>query len=158
MSTAKKISNNLSAITPYLTVQGAEAAMDFYKNIFGAKVVGRLIMQPGNKIGHAELAFGNAVLYLAEENPAWGNKSPATVGGSPVTIALRVSDVDATFQRAVDAGATVLEPVKDQFYGERAGGLVDPFGHRWYINTHIEDVSFEEMQRRCDAMLAAHSS
>ncbi|TAJ81727.1 MAG: VOC family protein [Gallionellaceae bacterium] len=158
MSTAKKISATLSAITPYLTVQGAEAAMDFYKNIFGAKEVGRLIMQPGNKIGHAELAFGNTVLYVAEENPTWGNKSPTTVGGSPVTIALRVNDVDATFQRAVDAGATVLEPVKDQFYGERAGALIDPFGHRWHVSTHIEDVSFAEMQRRCDAMMAAHSS
>ncbi|MGC2166052.1 MAG: VOC family protein [Gallionella sp.] len=153
MST-QKISATLSAITPYLTVHGAEAAIAFYTNIFGAKEVGRLIMQPGNKIGHAELAFGNAVLYLAEENPAWGNKSPATVGGSPVTIALRVSDVDATFQRAVEAGATVLEGVKDQFYGERAAALIDPFGHRWHISTHIEDVSFAEMQRRCDAMMA----
>lgn len=158
MSTSKKISATLSSITPYLTVKGAEAAMDFYKNIFGAKEVGRLIMQPGNKIGHAELAFGNAVLYLAEENPAWGNKSPVTVGGSPVTIALRVDDVDATFQRAVEAGATVLEPVKDQFYGERAGGLIDPFGHRWFINTHIEDVSFAEMQKRCDVMMVAPNS
>lgn len=154
MSTTNKISATLSAITPYLTVKGAEAAIEFYKNIFGAKEVGRLIMQPGNKIGHAELAFGNAVLYLAEENPAWGNKSPTTVGGSPVTIALRVSDVDAIFQRAVAAGATVLEAVKDQFYGERAAALVDPFGHRWHVSTHIEDVSFEEMQRRCDAMMA----
>lgn len=158
MSTTNKISEGLSAITPYLTVKGAEAAMDFYKNIFGAKEVGRLTMQPGNKIGHAKLAFGNAVLYLAEENPAWGNKSPTTVGGSPVTIALRVSDVDAIFQRAVAAGATVLEDVKDQFYGERAAALVDPFGHRWHVSTHIEDVSFAEMQKRCDAMMAAHNS
>lgn len=158
MRTLNQSADGLPTITPYLSVKNAEAAIEFYKNIFGAKEVGRLIMQPGNKIGHAELAIGNAVLYLAEENPAWGNKSPTTIGGSPVTIALRVSDVDATFQRAVDAGATVLEPVKDQFYGERAGGLVDPFGHRWYINTHIENVSFEEMQRRCDAMLAAHPS
>lgn len=156
MST-QKISATLSAITPYLSVQGAEAAIEFYKNVFGAKEVGRLIMQPGNKIGHAELAFGNDVLYLAEENPAWGNKSPTTVGGSPVTIALRVDDVDATFQRAVEAGATVLEAVKDQFYGERAAALIDPFGHRWHVSTHIEDVSFAEMQRRCDAMMAAHN-
>ena len=158
MSTRKKVSESLSAITPYLTVSGAEAAMDFYKNIFGAKEVGRLIMQPGNKIGHAELAFGNAVLYLAEENPAWGNKSPTKVGGSPVTIALRISDVDATFKRAVEAGATVLEAVKDQFYGERSAALIDPFGHRWHVSTHIEDVSFAEMQKRCDAMMAAHNS
>ncbi|MEQ1674480.1 MAG: VOC family protein, partial [Candidatus Nitrotoga sp.] len=157
-NTSKKFPERLSIITPYLAVKGAEAAIEFYKKVFGAKEVGRLIMQPDNKIGHAELAFGNAVLYLAEENPAWGNKSPTTVGGSPVTIALRVSDVDVTFQRAVAAGATVLEGVKDQFYGERAGGLIDPFGHRWFINTHIEDVSFEEMQKRCDAMLAAHNS
>jgi PhnB protein len=158
MNTNKKISATLSAITPYLTVKGAEAAIEFYKNIFGAKEVGRLIMQPGNKIGHAELAFGNAVLFLAEENPAWGNKSPTTVGGSPVTIALRVSDVDTIFQRAVAAGATVLEGVKDQFYGERAGALIDPFGHRWHVSTHMEDVSFAEMQIRCDAMMAAHNS
>jgi PhnB protein len=158
MSTLNKSSGGLAAITPYLSVKNAEAAIAFYKNVFGAKEVGRLVMQPGSQIGHAELTIGNATLYLAEENPAWGNKSPATVGGSPVTIALRVSDVDATVRRAVEAGATALEPVKDQFYGERAGSLVDPFGHRWHISTHIEDVSFEEMQRRCDAMLAAHGA
>ena len=146
-----KISESLSAITPYLTVKGAEAAMDFYKNIFDAKEVGRLIMQPGNKIGHAELAFGNAVLYLAEENPAWGNISPTTVGGSPVTIALRVNDVDAIFQHAVEAGATVLEGVKDQFYGDRAGTIEDPFGHVWTIATHKEDVSPEEIHKRFEA-------
>jgi PhnB protein len=144
---------NLHSITPYLTVKGADAAIAFYKKIFGAKEIGRITM--GGMVGHAELAIGHATLYVAEEMPAWGNKSPQTLGGSPVTIALRVSDVDTTYQHALDAGATSLEAVKDQFYGERAGGVIDPFGHRWFINTHIEDVSFEEMQRRCDAMTAA---
>jgi len=146
--------NSLHAITPYLTIKGAEAAIAFYKRAFGAKEIGRLTMM-GDKVGHAELQIGDAQIYLADEMPQWGNKSPSTLGGSPVTVAMRVSDVDATFKRALDAGATPLQPVTDQFYGERAGVLVDPFGHIWHIQTHIEDVSFAEMQKRCDAMATA---
>ncbi len=92
---------------------------------------------------------------LAQEMPDWGNQSPQTLGGSPVSIALYVADVDATYQRALDAGATTIEAVKDQFYGDRAGSLTDPFGHKWHLLSHIEDVGFDEMQRRCDAMMSA---
>lgn len=146
--------NDMHAITPYLTIKGANAAIEFYKKNFGAKEVGRLA-RPDGKLLHAELAIGNATLFLADEMEEWCNKSPQALGGSPVTIALRVDDVDATFQRALDAGATAQQPVTDMFYGERGGMLTDPFGHQWHISTHIEDVSFAEMQRRCDAMATA---
>ncbi len=150
--TAKQ--DHLYAITPYLTIKGAKAAIEFYKKNFGAKEVGRISM-PDGKVMHAELAIGNASLYLADEMEDWGSKSPQTLGGSPVTITLRVSDVDAVYKLAVDAGATTIEPLADQFYGERACVLKDPFGHRWHISTHIEDVSFAEMQKRANAMATA---
>ncbi|MEO8119959.1 MAG: VOC family protein [Rhodoferax sp.] len=153
MSTVKPMPEGFHAITPYLSVKDAKAAIAFYEGIFGASEVGRILM-PGGAVGHAELQIGGARLMLAEEMPEWGNKSPTTLGGSPVTIALYVADVDATYQRALDAGATVIEPVKDQFYGDRAGSLQDPFGHKWHILTHIEDVPFDEMQKRCDAMFS----
>jgi PhnB protein len=154
MSTVKLMPEGFHAITPYLSVKDAKAAIAFYEGVFGASEVGRILM-PGGAVGHAELQIGGARVMLAEEMPEWGNKSPATLGGSPVTIALYVADVDATYQRAIDAGATVVEPVKDQFYGDRAGSLQDPFGHKWHILTHIEDVPFDEMQKRCDAMFSA---
>jgi len=131
MSTLKPIPNGEHAITPYLAIKGAEAAIQFYQHVFDAKEVGRLL-GPGGAIAHAELQIGD----------------------SPVTIALYVDDVDATFQCALDAGARAIMPVKDEFYGLRVGMFYDPFGHKWHIMTHIEDVSFEEMQRRCDAMFA----
>jgi PhnB protein len=154
MSTVKPRPEGFHAITPYLSVKDAKAAIAFYEGVFGASEVGRILM-PGGTVGHAELQIGDARLMLAEEMPEWGNKSPTTLGGSPVGIALYVADVDATYQRAIDAGATVVEPVKDQFYGDRAGSLLDPFGHKWHLMTHIEDVTFDEMQKRCDAMFAA---
>ncbi len=153
MSTVKPIPDGFHAITPYLSIKDANAAIQFYQRVFGAKVIGRISM-PGGIVGHAELQIGDARIMLAEEMPEWGNKSPTTLGGSPVGIALYVPDVDATYQRALDAGAKVIEPVKDQFFGDRSGTLLDPFGHKWHILTHIEDVSFTEMQKRCDAMFA----
>lgn len=149
MSTVKPRPEGFHAITPYLSVKDAKAAIAFYEGVFGASEVGRILM-PGGAVGHAELQIGDSRLMLA-----WGNKSPSTLGGSPVGIALYVDDVDATYQRAIDAGATVVEPVKDQFYGDRAGSLLDPFGHKWHVMTHKEDVGFDEMQKRCDAMFAA---
>ncbi|MDO8448616.1 MAG: VOC family protein [Rhodoferax sp.] len=154
MSTVKPTPEGFHAITPYLAVKGAKAAIQFYQQAFGAKEVGRISM-PGGAVGHAELQIGDSRIMLAEEMPDWGNKSPTTLGGSPVGIALYVVDVDATYQRALDAGAKAIEAVKDQFYGDRAGSLLDPFGHKWHILTHIEDLSFEEMQTRCDAMFSA---
>jgi len=154
MSTVKPTPEGFHAVTPYLAVKDAKAAIQFYQQAFGAKEIGRIAM-PGGAVGHAELQIGDSRIMLAEEMPDWGNKSPTTLGGSPVGIALYVADVDATYQRALDAGAKVLEPVKDQFYGDRSGSLLDPFGHKWHILTHIEDLSFEEMQTRCDAMFSA---
>lgn len=156
MSTVKPMPEGFHAITPYLSVKDAIAAIAFYEQVFGAREVGRILM-PGGTVGHAELQIGDAKLMLAQEMPEWGNKSPSTLGGSPVGIALYVADADATYQRALDAGATALEPVKDQFYGDRAGTLIDPFGHKWHVLTHIEEVSFAEMQRRCDALFAART-
>jgi PhnB protein len=154
MSTVKAIPNGFHSVTPYLSVKNGNAAIRYYQQVFGAKEIGRITM-PDGSVGHAELQIGDSKLMLAEEMPAWGNKSPTTLGGSAVGIALYVSDVDAVFQRALDAGAAVVEPVKDQFYGDRGGTLTDPFGHKWHILTHIEDVSFPEMQKRCDAMFVA---
>jgi PhnB protein len=146
------MSENVRAIAPYLSIKGAAAAIEFYKLVFGAKEVGRLTM--GGTIGHAQLEIEGSTIMLAEEMPDWGNKSPTTLGDSPVTIALYVSDVDTVFQRALNAGATTLEAVKDQFYGYRAGTLADPFGHRWHILTFIQAVAYPEMQKHCDAMFA----
>lgn len=155
MNNIKKIPDGFNSITPYLSVKNAVSAIKFYEQAFGAKTIGRISM-PDGTVGHAELQVGDSKLMLAEEMPAWGNKSPATLGGSPVGIALYVSDVDTVFQRALDVGAVVVEPLKDQFYGDRSGTLTDPFGHKWHILTHIEDVTFAEIQKRCDAMFAVH--
>lgn len=154
MSTVKKIPAGFHAITPYLSVVDAVSAISFYQRAFGAQEIGRIVM-PDGSVGHAELQIGDSKLMLAEEMPAWGNKSPATLGGSPVGIALYVDNVDAVFRRALDAGAKEVEAVKDQFYGDRSGTLTDPFGHKWHILTHIEDVSFSEMQKRTDAMFSS---
>lgn len=152
MSTFKPIPKGDHAVTPYLAIKGADAAIQFYQRVFGAKETGRLLM--GGAIGHAELQIGDSKIMLAEENLDWGNKSPLALGGTPVTIALYVDDVDATYQLALDAGATAIMPVKDEFYGLRVGMFYDPFGHKWHIMTPIEEVSFEEVQKRCDAMFA----
>ncbi|MDD5036770.1 MAG: VOC family protein [Methylococcaceae bacterium] len=156
MSTVNPIPNGFHAITPYLIIKDANAAIQFYQRAFGAEELGRISM-PGGAVGHAELQIGNARIMLAEEMPRWSTQSPTTLGGSSVGIALYVADVDAVFQRALDAGATMIEPVKDQFYGDRSGTLSDPFGHKWHILTHIEDVTFDIMQQRCDAMFADQS-
>jgi len=136
--------------TPYLTVNDAAAAIEFYKKAFGAVEVMRLV-GPGTKIGHAEFRIGNALFMLADEFPDYGEFSPQSVGGSPVKLHMYVPDVDAAFQRAVEAGATVVRPVADQFYGDRSGQVKDPFGYRWILSTHREDVSAEEMERRMNA-------
>jgi PhnB protein len=140
-------------VTPYLIVRGAAAAIDFYKAAFGA--VERFRMEaPGGKLGHAELQIGDSVVMLADEHPEFGAVSPQTVGGTPVGLAVYVPNVDEVFTAAVAAGAAVQRPLADQFYGDRTATLTDPFGHKWTIATHIEDVSPEEMKRRHDAMTA----
>lgn len=137
--------------TPYLCVNGADSAIDFYKRAFGATETMR-IAAPGGKIAHAEIKIGEAPVMLADEFPDWGFRSPQSLGGSPVTIHLYAEDVDITVSQAVEAGAKVVMPVEDQFYGDRAGKLEDPFGHVWYIATHKEDVPAEEIQKRAAAM------
>lgn len=154
MSTIKPIPEGSHCITPYLAVRNAKAAIAFYQKAFDAKEVGRITM-PDGAVGHAELQIGDSRIMLSEEMPEWGNKSPAALGGTTVGISLYVANVDATFQQALDAGATVVRPVTDEFYGDRTGVLLDPFGHKWHIGTHIEEVSFEQAQRRCDAMMSA---
>ena len=142
----KPIPDGYHTATPYLIVNGAAKAIDFYKKAFGATEIMR--MGDGNKIHHAEVKIGNSPIMLADEFPEMGAQSPETLGGSPITIMLYVEDVDTMFKQAVDAGATVERPVADQFYGDRTGGIKDPFGHKWYLATHIEDVSPDELNKR----------
>lgn len=140
-------------LNAYITLKNCSEAIAFYKKAFGATETGRLLM-PNGKIGHAEIEIEGSLLMMADENLDWGNKSPETIGGNPMTFGLYIKDVDATFKQAVDAGATVVMPIKDEFYGDRAGQIMDPFGYKWMLATHQEDVSFEEMQKRMDKMFA----
>ena len=146
------------AITPHLVIKGAAEAIDFYKRAFGAEEISRMPF-PGKdgtpRIGHAELQIGDSKLFLADEFPDQGCLGPSG-GTSPVTIHLYVTDADATFDRAVEAGATVAMPLADMFWGDRYGKLVDPFGHHWSIATHLEDPTPEEMQERMAAAFSGH--
>jgi PhnB protein len=153
MSEAKPIPDGYSGATPYLCVRNADAAIAFYKTAFGATESMR-IGDPSGKIGHAEIRINGAPILLSDEFPEMGVVSPQTLGGSPVGIQLYVEDVDAVASRAIAAGATVLRPVEDQFYGDRAGKLADPFGHVWWLATHKEDVSPDEIQKRAAALFA----
>ena len=146
----KSIPDGYHNVTPYLIVNDAAAAIEFYKKAFGATELMRM-PKPNGKIGHAEIRIGDSTIMLADEAPEMGARSPRTFGGSPVSIFLYVDDVDTTFARAVDGGAKVQRPLADQFYGDRTGGVEDPFGHVWYIATHVEDVSPEEMKKRAAA-------
>jgi uncharacterized glyoxalase superfamily protein PhnB len=142
-----------SRVSPYLTVKNAAAAIDFYVKAFGATEELRLT-EPSGRIGHAEVRFDDALIMLADEYPEYDILGPQSRGGTTVSLALLVEDVDAFVAHAVQAGARLVREVKDEFYGERTGKLEDPFGHVWQVATRIEDVSAEEMQRRYDALLA----
>jgi len=148
----KPIPEGHQAVTPYLVIKGASAAIDYYKKVFGATERMRMDA-PGGMIGHAELAVGGSVIMLADEFPDMGYRGPKAFGGSPVSLMLYVPNVDEVFKRAVDAGAKELRPVSNQFYGDRMGTLEDPFGHVWSIGTHVEDVPPEEMRRRSEEMM-----
>ncbi len=143
----KPVPDGYHSVTPYLIVRGAARAIEFYGRAFGAVELMRM-PQPDGRIGHAELRIGDSPVMLADEHPEIGARSPETVGGSPVTLMLYVPDVDATVARAVAAGARVTRPVADQFYGDRSGAVADPFGHLWFVATHVEDVPPDEMERR----------
>jgi PhnB protein len=150
----KPIPEGYGAVTPYLIVQGAANAIDYYKKVFGATERMRM-PGPDGKIGHAEIQIGGSYIMLADENPEMGARSPKTVGGSPVSLLVYVENVDRTVEKAVAEGAKVKSKVENKFYGDRMGGIEDPFGHQWYVATHVEDVSPEEMQRRMEAMAHA---
>ena len=154
MAKVKPIPDGYHSLTPYLIIRGAKKAMEFYTKAFGAQETFKMLDDKG-EIGHAEMRIGDSIFMLAEEKPQMGHKSAATLGGSPVGILLYVENVDEVFQRAIDAGAEVERPLANQFYGDRTGGVKDPFGFGWYLATHVEDVSPEEMQRRAQQMTTA---
>jgi PhnB protein len=151
----KPVPDGYHTVTPYLIVNGAAAAIDFYKKAFGAEELVRM-PTPAGKVGHAELQVGDSRVMLADEFPEMGAKGPGSFGGSPVHLLLYVNDCDAMFHRAVEAGGKVKRPLKDQFYGDRSGSIEDPFGHDWTIATHKEDLSPEEMNRRAAAAMAGN--
>ncbi len=137
------------SVTPYIIVDGAAEAIRWYEQALGAREKYRLPM--GDKIGHAEILIGDSHVMLSDEWPDFDARGPKHRGGATATFMIYVDDVDAAFQRALDAGGTVDKPVENQFYGDRSGTIVDPFGHKWTLATHVEDVSEEEMQRRMEA-------
>ena len=147
------MSNIIREVFPYLRMRNCTAAIEFYKAAFGAEETFRLA-EPGGRIGHTELKFGSFTIMLSDEYPEYGIQGPETFGGTGSSVHLHVDDVDAMTKQAADAGAKVIMEPKDQFYGERASKVLDPFGHEWLLGSHIEDVSAEEMQRRFDDMFS----
>jgi len=138
-------------VTPYLILNHAAEALEFYQKAFGAVEIMRL-HGPGGRIGHAEIQIGDSKIMLADECPEMDARGPETIGGSPMSLMLYVKDVDAMIAGALEAGAKLLHPIDNKFYGDRSGGISDPFGYRWTIATHIEDVAPEEISRRIAAM------
>ena len=149
---ASHVSPGYHTVVPYITVRGAAKAIEFYTAAFGATEVMRFEMG-GGLLAHAEIEVAGSRVMLADEMPEWGNRGPQTLGGATGGLCVFVPDVDAAFARAVAAGATVLRPVMDQFYGDRSGTVTDPFGQVWTLATHFEDVPVDEMQRRFAEMM-----
>ncbi len=147
----KPIPDGYHSVTPYLIINGAARALEFYKKVFGATEMFRFD-DPNGTLSHAEIKIGDSVIMLSDEHGEMGFRGPQSIGGSPVGIMLYVDDVDRFFNRAVAEGASVMQPLENKFYGDRSGTVVDPFGHIWTIATHTEDVSPEEMKRRMAAM------
>ena len=150
----KRVPEGFHTVTPHLVIRDAAKAIDFYTRAFGAE---ELVRMPGpeGKLMHAEIKIGDSILMISDEFLEWGAKGPEAIGGSPVTINLYVEDSDAVFNRAVEAGATVRMPLADQFWGDRYGQLVDPFGHVWSVATHIKDLTPEEMSAAAAAAMSA---
>jgi PhnB protein len=148
----KPIPEGYHSLTPYLIIDGAAKALDFYTRVFGARERMRM-PSPGGKVGHAEISIGDSLIMLADEHPEMGARGPRSFGGSPVSLMLYVADVDATVKTAVAAGARLVRPVEDKFYGDRSGTIEDPFGHQWHVSTHVEDVPPDEMERRAAAAM-----
>jgi PhnB protein len=156
MNKVSYIPKDYNSVTPYLVIKGAAQAIEYYKKVFGATETVRM-NGPDGKVGHAELKIGNSHIMLADENPSMGqgHTSPATVGGSPVSLYIYLPDVDLVVEKATAQGAKILKPVQDQFYGDRNGFIQDPFGHLWGIATHVEDVSPQDMKERMQKMMQA---
>jgi PhnB protein len=154
MANVDPIPDGYPRLSPYLVVDGAARAIDFYHEVLGATERMRM-PGPDGRIGHAELQLGDSVIMLADEYPEMDIRGPKAIGGTPVTLGVYVEDVDATFEAAIAAGAEALRPVEDQFYGDRSGQFVDPFGHRWSVSSHVEDVPPDEMAKRAAEMSGA---
>ena len=152
MAKVNPIPDNYPRVTPYLTIDGAAKAIDFYTDVLGATVRGRMD-GPDGKVGHAELDIGSGLIMLADSFEDMGAPTPKKLGGSPVTMMVYVEDADDVFARAIKAGAKEIAPVQDQFYGDRSGQFEDPFGHRWNVATHVEDVPPDEMEKRAAQMM-----
>jgi PhnB protein len=151
---ANPIPDGYPRVIPYLIVDGGTAAIDFYSSVLGATERMRM-PAPDGKIGHAELELGDSLIMLADEFPDMDARGPRTMGGTPVSLLVYVDDADAAFDRAIQAGAKSLQPVEDKFYGDRSGRFEDPFGHRWDVATHVEDVPPDEMAKRAAEAMAA---
>jgi PhnB protein len=149
MADVNPIPEGYPQVTPYLIADGADAAIDFYQEVFGATERMRM-GGPDGTIGHAEIQIGDSVIMLADPFPDMGAVDPKSLGGSPVTISVYVEDVDATFAKALERGATEDRAIENQFYGDRSGQFTDPFGHRWSVASHVEDVPPDEMERRAE--------
>jgi PhnB protein len=148
---ARPVPEGYHHVTPYLIVDGAAKALDFYRRVFGATERMRM-PGPGGKVGHAELTLGDSMIMLADEHPEMGARGPRAFAGAAVSLHVYVEDVDATVKAAVAAGAKLLRPVEDKFYGDRSGTIEDPFGHHWHVATHTEDVPPDELARRAAAL------
>jgi PhnB protein len=156
MAKVKPIPDGYRNVTPYLIVDGAAKAIDFYRKVFGASEKMRM-PGPGGKVGHAELTIGDSMIMLADEHPDMGHRGPLAYAGSAVSLMVYVPDVDATVKVAIADGAKVVRPVENQFYGDRLGTIEDPFGHRWHVATHVEDVPPDEMAKRAAAVMGKKS-
>jgi PhnB protein len=156
MADVKPIPDGYPRVTPYLTVDGADEAIRFYTEVLGATERVRM-GGPDGRVGHAELALGDSVIMLSDGFPDMGVRDPKSIGGTATTIHVYVEDADAVFAAALAAGAKELRAVEDQFYGDRSGQFEDPFGHRWNVATHVEDVPPDEMQRRAAEAMAPQS-
>jgi PhnB protein len=147
----KPIPEGYHTVTPYLSVKNAGDALDWYQRALGASEVMRF--EHGGKIGHAEIRIGDSIVMLSDEWPEGGHLSPLSLGGTGVSLHIYVDNVDSAFEKAIDAGAKQQRAVQDQFYGDRSGTLIDPFGHRWNLATHVEDVPEDELKRRMDQFM-----